>query len=367
VTLPLVKPALYAALLVSTLRAVEAFEVPALLGIPTGTWVFTSRIWQALDGFPADTARGSAYAMPLLAITVAGVFLYSRLARRASSYQVVRGGGLKPRPVPLGRWRWPLAAAAFVYLLLASVAPLLVLLYASLQPFYDSPSIAGLSHVTGSNYSALFHDGATIRAIGNSLVVALVTASAVTIVMTMVAWLVVRGRARGRWIVDALASLPLVIPGLVLGLAILLVYLRVPGPLYGSLWILVVAYFTRFMPYGMRYAAAALHQLSDEVEEAARISGATWGQTLRRIVAPLVAPALLAGWLYVVFLSMRELSASVLLFSPGHEVVTVRMLALYDSGGLTSVAALGILTTALLTALMAVTWRIGGRFAGWTR
>ena len=367
VTLPLVSPAFYAAVLVMMIRAIESFEVPALLGIPGDTWVFTSRIWQALDGFPADTERAAAYAIPLLVGTVLGVFAYTRLAGSAARFEVVRGTGVPARPIRLGRWRWPCLAGVSAYLALAVVAPIAVLVYVSLQPHYETPSLSGLSDSTGTNYSSLFSDGATMRAFGNSMLVSVGAATAITVVMTVAAWLVVRGRARARWMVDALASLPLVIPGLVLGLAMLLVYVRLPIPIYGTLWLIFLAYFTRFMPYGMRYAASALHQISGELEEAARTSGATWGQTLRRIVAPLIAPALIAGWLYVIFVSIRELSASVLLFSPGHEVITVRILALYDDGRLTEVAALGVVLTAALACLAGLTWRLGGRFGAWTR
>jgi iron(III) transport system permease protein len=365
VTLPLARPALYATLLVMVLRALESFEVPALLGIPAGTWVFTSRIWQALDGFPADQGRAASYSLPLLAVTLLGVFLYSRLGRRSARYEVVGGRGTPPARLALGRWRLPLAALTWAYLLLAVAAPLGALLYASGQPFFSKPTLHGLSRITGSNYSAIFSDGATARAFGNSLLLSVGTATAVTLVMAAVAWLVVRGRFRGRWLIDALVSLPLVIPGLVLGLALLFVYVRFPVPIYGTLWILFVAYFTRFMPYGMRYAAAAMHQISEDVEEAARTSGATAFQSFRRIMLPLLLPALAAGWLYVVIAAMRELSASLLLYSPGSEVVSVRIFTLYSGGELTQLAALGIVMTALLAALGVAAWRVAVRVRGW--
>jgi iron(III) transport system permease protein len=360
VTLPLVRPALYAALLVMAIRALEAFEVPALLGIPGGTWVFTSRIWQALDTFPANIDRAAAYSVPLLLITLVAVSVYWRVVGRTSRYQTVGGRATPPRRIALGRWSWLAAALIGCYLLVAVAAPLLVLLYASTQRFYSHPSVQGLSHMTGANWGSLF-DAPTAHAIGNSLLLAAGTATAVTFVMAAVAWLVVRGSFRGRWALDGLASLPLVIPGLVLGVALQFVYLRSPVPVYGTLWIIFIAYFTRFMPYGLRFAASAMHQIGDDLEEAARMSGASWWQAFRRIMLPLVRPGLVAGWVYVAIVGLRELSASILLYSPGTEVLPVRIFVLYEGGQLTELAALGLAMTLLSAILAAVAWRVGGR------
>jgi iron(III) transport system permease protein len=154
---------------------------------------------------------------------------------------------------------------------------------------------------------------------------------------------------------------PLVVPGVVLGLALLVFYLRVPLPVYGTLWILLIAYCTRFMPYGLRFASAVLSQLGKEVEEAARTSGASWTQTFRRVTLPLLAPGLVAGWIYVVIASIRELSTSILLTSPGTEVLPVRIFALYEGGDLAQLAALGVVMTVVLAALSVVAWRMASR------
>jgi iron(III) transport system permease protein len=365
ITLPLARPALYAALLIMVVRALEAFEVPALLGIPSGTWVFTSRIWEALDGFPADLGAAAAYAVSLLALTLVGVFVYSRMSRSGARYQTVSGRGQHPRRIELGSWRRPVTVAMVAYLAVASLLPLLMLLYVSTQRFYAAPSIDGLSRATFENYRYLVENDATIEAFTNSLLLGVGTATAVTLVMAAAAWLVVRSRLPGRSILDALASLPLAIPGLVLGVALLFVYLRSPLPVYGTLWILFIAYFTRFMPYGMRYAAAAMHQLSGELEEAARMSGASFAQTFRRVTLPLLLPALAAGWLYVLIVAMRELSTSILLYSPGSEVLPVRIFTLYEGGQFTKLAALGVVMVLAMTALAAIAYRLGARVGAW--
>jgi iron(III) transport system permease protein len=360
VTLPLLRPALLAATFISLIRGIEAFEVPALLGMPAGVWVFTSRIWQAFSTHPSDYAEGGAYALLLLAVTAVFGLLLLRLGH-ARRFETLTGRAFRPRRVELGRWRRPVAAAAGVYVAVAVVLPLAVLAYVSIQPFYGPPTLDRLRASTLDNYAAVLSDEATVRAFGNSLVLALGTATAVVVLTALVAWIVVRTRLPGRRLLDLLASMPLAIPGLVLGVALLFVYLRAPIPVYGTIWILFIAYVTRFMPYGMRYAASALQQVGGELEEAAHAGGASWWQTFRRVLLPLIAPGLLAGWAFVVVVSIRELSSSILLYSPGNEVLAVRMWTLYAEGRFPELAALGVLTTLALVPLLAVAYRLGRR------
>jgi iron(III) transport system permease protein len=359
VTLPLVRPALYAACFIVLVRALEGFEVPALLGIPAHRWVFTSRIWRALTTYPSDFGSAGAYSVSLLVLTALGVFLLSRLSPRGPALQTLTGRGPRARPLPLGRWRIPVTAAIVVYLVVAVVLPLLMLLYVSTQPFYSTPTVHRLSLTTLSAYSALAHTG-TLHALRNSLVVCAGAATAVVALTAVAAWLSVRTRTRGRWLVDALASLPIAVPGVVLGAALLFLYLRVSLPVYGTLWILFIAYLTRFLPYGMRYASVSLAQIARELEEAAEVSGASRWQTLRRVLLPLAAPGLVAGWLLIMTVSLRELSSSLLLYSPGNEVLSVRIWLLYQGGQLPELAALGVvlvLGLTLLTALAFLCWQ----------
>jgi iron(III) transport system permease protein len=361
VTLPLVRPALYAAILIMAVRTLEAFEVPALLGMPTGLWVFTSRIWRVLSGFPPQYGQAGAYAMTLLLLTSIGVFWHSRLAKRAKTFQTVTGKGFRPRPMELGRWRMPATGFILAYFLFAVVAPLLILVYASTQKFYAVPSLKTLTHLTGANYGYVFSSPGTVTALKNSVILGVGAATLVMLGMAVAAWLVVRTRLPGRWLVDNLSFLPLVIPGLVLGVALVFVYLRFPIPIYGTLWILLLAYLTRYMPYGMRYAASSLYQISNELEECAQTCGASWWQTFRRILLPLLAPGLLAGWVYIVTVSVRELSSSILLYSPGNEVLAIRIWEEYQNGQFTELAALGIVMVVALVALVAVAFKLGAK------
>ncbi len=361
VTLPLAAPALAAAVLVAVVRGLEAFEVPALLGIPGGVWVFTSRIWRALATYPRRFGEAGAYAFSLLVLTAAGVLLYARLASRARRFQTITGRGFRPRPMPLGRWRGPATAVLLAYVVVAVVLPLGVLLYASTQRFYTVPSFSAIAAGTLDNYRTLLGSGEVLRAFRNSVALGIGSATVVTLLLAIVAWVVVRSRARARWALDAVAFLPLAVPGLVLGVGLLFVYLRAPVPVYGTLWILFIAYVTRYMPYGMRYASAAMHQVGAELEEAAVVAGARWWATFRRVVLPLLAPGLVAGWIYVLLVSFRELSGSILLYSPGNEVLSVVMWEQWQNVQATQLAALGVLMVAALALLAAAARRLGAR------
>jgi len=361
VTLPLARPALYAAILIMVVRGLESFEVPAVLGLPSHIFVFTSQIWSVLNALPPDYSTAGAYAMSLLLLTSVGILLHSRLANRARAFQTVTGKGFRPRPMPLGVWRWPATALIFAYFAVAVVAPLAVLAYASTQRFYSPPSRDTLSHMSTVNYVAVFNDPLVRHAFRNSLILGLGSATVVMMLAAVASWLVVRTTLPGRWLVDNLAFVPLVIPGLVLGVALLYVYLRLPVAIYGTLWILFIAYLTRFMPYGMRYASTSMFQIGRELEESAQMSGAGWWNTFRRIVLPLLAPGLIAGWVYVLIVSIRELGSSVLIYSPGKEVLSIAIWEQYRNGDLPQVAALGIMLIGGLIVLVSLAYKLGAQ------
>jgi iron(III) transport system permease protein len=362
VTLPLARPALYAAILIMVVRGLESFEVPAVIGLRNHVWVFTSRIYDALHALNPDYAGAGALAMSLLVLTSLGVWWHSRLARRARAFQTVTGKGFRPRTMPLGRWKWPATALILLYFVVAIVLPLLTLGYASTQGFYSPPTHYTLTHLTGANYPAVFHDDLFKHAVKNSLILGVASATAVMLMAAVAAWLVVRTQLPGRWIVDNLAFMPLVVPGLVLGVALLTVYLRINFlPIYGTLWILFIAYLTRYMPYGMRYASTSMFQIGRELEESAQMSGAGWFQSFRRIVLPLLVPGFVAGWIYIFVVSFRELGSSVLLYSPGREVLSIAIWQEWNDGLLPQLSALGVMLVGFLVVLVAIAYRLGAR------
>jgi iron(III) transport system permease protein len=361
ITLPLVRPALLAGLLIMVVRALEGFETPAILGIPDGTYVLTSRIFLALSTFPVRYDLAGAYSIGLVLITLIMLSLYRWFNRQSERYQVITGKGYRPHSLELGRWRWPIGGLFLVYFVLVVVAPLAILVYMSLLPFYTPPSVEALQRMSLDNYRRMVELRDVAGALQNSFLLAVGSATLVMVLMSVVAWVVVRSRVRFRYGLDALSMTPLSFPGVVLGVALIFLYLRFPLEIYATLWILLIAYITQFLPYGMRYASASMFQVGRELEESAAMSGASWWQTFQRIVLPLIFPGLLAGWIYVMIVSVRQLSSSILLYAPGTEVFSVLMWQLYTDGYTTVLAAVGVSTVGVLILLAAIAHRIGGR------
>ena len=362
VTVPLVLPALSAAVLIMVVRALESFEVPAILGLNGGVWVFTSRIWQVLKDKPPSYGEAGAYSMSLLVLTSLGIYLCSRLSKRARAYQTVTGKGFRPRPVQLGVWRWPATLLILLYFVVAVVLPLLILVYASTQRFYSPPTRATLSSMTLQPYRDVIHADIALTAVKNTLILGVGSATVVMLLAAVASWIVVRTQLPGRWMIDNLAFLPLAVPGLVLGVGLLFVYLRIPAVhLYNTLWILFVAYLTRYMPYGMRYASSSMFQIGRELEESAHMSGAGWWQTFRRVVLPLIMPGLVAGWIYILIVSVRELSSTIILYSPCKEVLSILIWEMNQNGEFPQLAALGTMMVGGLIVLVMVAYKLGAR------
>jgi iron(III) transport system permease protein len=361
ITIPLARPAIVAAILIMVVRSLESFEVPALLGLQNGIYVFTSRIYFVLRDYPPDLSAAGALAVGLLAIAVIGVALSNLVGRASKNYQTVTGKGFRPRPIALGKWRPVVGVLIILYFLLTVIAPLLVLLYTSLLKFYAPPSKSTLETITFDNYKQLANTADAMTALKNSLILGLSSATLVMAFMAVAAWIVVRSRIPGRKMLDALAFMPLVVPGLVMGLALSFVYLRSPIPIYGTLFILLISYCTRYLPYGMRYAVTSMQQISNELEESALVNGASWWQTFRRVLLPLLMPGLIAGWIYILVVSFRELSSSILLYSPGNEVLSILIFEQFENGQFTVLSALGVVMVLTLVVLVTIAYKLGAK------
>jgi iron(III) transport system permease protein len=362
VTMPLLRPAMISAALLMFVQSLESFEVPGLLGLQNGIYVFTSRIYFVLRAYPIDYGAAGAYAIGLLVIAAAGVLFSGWLQRSSRNFQTVTGKAFRPRPVELGRARPFVGAGVILYFLITVVLPVAVLVYASLLKYYAAPTRKTLSQMTFANYRTVWHQPLAFTALKNSLIVGIGAATAVMILTSIVSWVVLRTRAPGRRLLDLLAFTPIVIPGLVLGLALSFVYLRTPLPIYGTLLILLISYCTRYLPYGMRYSSSAMAQMSPELEESAAVNGASWFQTFRRVLLPLMSGGILAGWVYILVVSFRELSSTILLYSPGKEVLSVLIWEQFENGQFTTLAALGVCMVVLLFLLVSIAYRFGARF-----
>ncbi len=361
VTLPLLLPSVASVLLILFVRALEGFEVPAIIGVPGRIFVYTSRIYLSLKLYPPSFGLAAAYGLVLLAISVVGLVLHRRATRRIERYTTVTGKAYRPRRLELGRFRYVALGGLGLYAFLAIVLPFLVLLYASFVRVYSVPSLESLRELTLSNYAFILSDDLTRTAVFNSIVLGVGAATAVVALTAVIAWVTVRTRVPGRGLLDFLAFVPITIPGIVLGISLIWVYFTIPIRIYGTLWILLVAYVTRYLPYGIRGTSAALIQVHRELEEAAAAAGARWWPTFRHILLPLLRPALVGTWIYIFIVSLRELGSGVLLYSTQSVVLAVRIFDLRDSGNYTSIAALSIFLIIVLVILVTVLQRLGGR------
>jgi iron(III) transport system permease protein len=351
-----------ATLLILFVRSIESFEVPALLGLPVGIQVFTSAIYQAIHQYPSKIGLASSYAVTLLFITTIGIYFQSKLSSQGNRYSTVTGKGFRPRAMDLGKWRYLTAAIFLLYFVLLVILPFLVLVWSSLQKFYSVPSLAALQNLSFDAYRFILDYPTLWSATGNSVLLAFGSATVVMLLTSVICWIVVKTKLPGRWLLDNLASLPMVFPGLVLGLAIMIFYLNFEVGVYGTMWIMFIAYVTRFMPYGLRYNMTSMLQIHKELEESAAMSGASWGTSFRRIVLPLLKPGLLAGWIYIVIVSIRELSTSILLYSPGTEVISVLIWELWENGQYVELSALGVMFIIALFLLVMVAQLVARRF-----
>jgi len=351
VTLRLGTPAFAALGLLFFARAFESFEVPALVGLAGNINVLTTTIFQAVHrtGMPSYGEAG-AYSICLVAIMAVLLAAHSRLSRHAHKYQTVTGKGFRPRVVDLGHWRYLTAPVLVALFLATTVVPVAMLVFTSLQPFYDGVSLDGFGRASLDNYRVLLGPGSFRDAIVNTLVLGAATATLVVPFTALCAWLVVR-RVPGAGLLDHLAMLPLVFPALILGVAFLDVFVNMPLPLYGTLTSVVIASSARFLPYGMRYAYAGALQIHPDLEGAATIAGAPRGALFRRIVMPLLAAPLVSAWLVVFLLSVQVVALPLLLVGPGSEVMAVTLFEMWQNGQVTELAAMGVVWIALMTAV----------------
>jgi iron(III) transport system permease protein len=362
VTLPLALPSVLAVLLLTAARSISSFEVPALIGIPAGVHIFTTRIYLlTTQGFIPHYGDSSAYGVILMIIVGFALYPYYLATRQTQKFATITGKGFRPRLFRLGRWR-PLGAALMLMLPLLVVLPTLALLWASVLPYVQQPTLHALRAVTFKNYPHAFADPHIVNAAINSVLIGVASATFAMFLTMITAWLVVRSQWRGRWALDQLTTIPLMIPGIVLGIAILRTYLTLPLPLYGTIWILVVAYVTASLPFSMRFCYSGVITIARELEESAQVSGASWWTTMRRIILPLMMPAMFAGWIAIFMVTFRELTVSLLLVTPSSPVIPVTIWDLWENGSITELAAFTIALSAALIALGLVLRRMSQRY-----
>jgi iron(III) transport system permease protein len=354
ITLPLLRPAILSTLLLLFIMGMSSYEVPRLIGRPAQINVFTTDIQGATTATPPQFGVASALSLTLLAICVIAVYFYRRATRNAEAFATITGKGYMPTRVALGRWRWPVALAIGVVFLVALGLPMFTLVWQSFFRNLSQPFMGSDAPVTLENYEYILRYPIFLNAVRTSVVVSAMAATIVVTLTLVMAWIARRSAARYAWLLDAFAFAPIAIPSVIIGASILFTYLVVPIPVYNTIWILLIAYVTLYLPYGMRFASSGITQIHRELEEAAEVSGARLGQTFRRVLLPLILPFLLAAWIYVFVLAVRELGASVFLVGPGTHVLGTISLTMWEEGGsYGAVSALGVLQILPLIVIVA--------------
>lgn len=351
IILPLLRPAVLAGAALAFVAAIGNFGIPAILGIPARYTMLTALIYQRLSGFgPSVLGEVAVLSMILAALAVIGLAIQALALRRSGSggRVVVAGDGATVPPFALGRWRLPVEAVVWGALLVMGVVPLLALIGTSLSQALGVALTA--ETVTLAHYATAWANDAVRRAFLNSGLLATTAAAATLVVSLPFAYLVAVRRQPAARVLSLVADAPFALPGIVVSIACILTFLP-PLPvvgvsLYGTFWIILIAYLARFLALGLRPTLAGMAQLDPALEEAARIAGAGTVSRLRRIVLPLAAPAAVAGALLIFMSAFNELTVSALLWSTGQETVGVMIFNLYDEGNATAASAASVLSVA---------------------
>ena len=351
VTLPLITPGLLSVVVYSSMLMVQVFDTPLVIGLTAGVPVLSTRIYtlSSPEGALPQYGLAAAFGVFLLALAMVLMWGYFRAVGVSEKFHVVTGRGFRPRKVKLGRWRYAAVLFAIAYFGLI-LPPLLTLLWTSLLRFYEVPSLEALKQLTFANYQTVIGLNVVKRAVGNTIILMLSTATISMVLASIISWYSIRRQTRWtRWL-DAMAFTPMAVPGIVMGVAVLLVYIHTP--LYGTIWIIVLAQVTVSLPFGTRTMNGALVQIHKDLENAAAASGATWVTSLRTIALPLLLPHFLNGWLWTVAHSMRDLTIPFLLRTTDNVVISPTLLQLWNTPNYPGASALAILMIFALMALV---------------
>ena len=348
VTLPVLRPGVLAPLILATLVALEQFEMPLIIGFPARINVFSTRIYFELNPEDELPAYGKAAAVALLFLVAAVVLLaiYNNLIKRADRFVTVTGKGYRPTRYSLGRWRAPALLFVGFYLAVGAILPAVVLVWTS----FSGGSNESLNL---DAYRALFADRRFWPAVGNTFLVAGLSAGLITLVGALLAWQILRLRFPGRALLDVVSFMSIGIPSVIAGFAVMVLHLTIPIGLYGTVWILILAYSYR-LAVSTRLSRASLMQIHAELEEASAASGGRWLDTVRRVVLPLLAPSLMASFVLLFIVGFREFTIPMVLQSEDNWVLSVIMWKLQADRQTAQAAAVGTLILLFVTPVIFV-------------
>src|SRR6201993_1684417 len=366
VTFRLLAPGLVAVMIYQVMTALEVFEIPGILGLPAGIYVFSTKIYAIIRSatFMPVYGQANALAMVYLLIAVVTTYFYARMISRVEKYTIITGKGYRPRQFDLGGWRYLALACVFLYLFLAILLPFLVFAYASFLSYLQTPSLEAMKGMTLKNYPFLAQYGEAGDALKNTILMVMLTATATVLLSFFVSLVVVRSKFWGRKLLDQLAFVPHAIPGIVLGIAFFWVFLKIDFlPIYGTVWAISIGFTVSFLSYGSRAMNASLLQIHKELEEAAYVSGARPWRTLKRVFLPLMLPTFVGVWIWVVLHAVRIAGLPLILYEgPRNQVLSILIWNMWDQGYVPAVAAIG---TLLMLTLLLLT--LGVRYIGFRR
>jgi iron(III) transport system permease protein len=351
ISIPLLAPGLASVAMYLFVAVVQTFDFPLVIGLTAQIPVLSTRVFllsSPVNGMP-NYGLSAAFGVLLLVLAVGFMVGYLRLTRVSEKFRVVTGKAFRPRRVKLGVWRYPALLIPLAYFALM-LLPVAILAWTSLFASYRPPTLSDLPLVSLDVYRRVLSSFRVENAVINTVLVLVSAATAVMLLSSLIAWFSVSGKSRWGKILDALSFAPLAIPPIVLVLAILILYLNTP--LYGTIWILVLAQVTIYLAFGVRTMSTALLQIHKDLANAALVSGASWLTSLRKITIPIVWPQFVNGWLWVVAHSARDLTVPLMLMSAGNLVMATALWSFWEYPDVPGGAAIAILLVVGLTALV---------------
>ncbi len=352
VTIPIMTPSVLAAAVFLFTVNIEVFEIPGIIGLPAGITLFSTAIYvNATVSIPANYGLANTYAITFLILSVILVSLYRKATRHSERYSTITGKGYRPRLIDLGVGRYVAFGAFFIFFILAILLPILVLLYSSFLSFYEVPSSGVLAKMSFHNYITILKAPWLKKVAKNTFLLMAVAPSVCVMIAALVAWLVHRTRVSTKWksFTDILSFMPQAFPSIVIALSLLIVFLKFRFiPIYGTLWIIALAFVIRYLPYGSRTIGAAVIQIHKELEESAQVCKASEIKSFFKITFPLIAPALVNAWIWIAMQSARALSAALMLYTSRNEVLSTRIWEIWFEGGVVTVGALAMMMIVVL-------------------
>jgi iron(III) transport system permease protein len=351
ITLPLVIPGVLGAAIFVFAEMLGSFAVALVLGLPNRYYVITTAIYQLVQQYPPRIQVAAAMGVSLFAVMFVMLFIYRRVVM-AGSYVTITGKAFRPRVADVGRLRYVLLGVCILYLLAAVAMPIATLLYASVQKI--AVAFPHADNWTLDNFRMAMSMNAARSALGNSLLLGFGTATIGVVLMGLLAWLIYRSQLPGSGLIEYVVMFPQAVPRLVFAFGMMWAWLVFPIPIYGTLWLLLIAYLTVFLPLGVRTIAGVMLQIDKSLEECAQMCGASWGFRMRTVTVPLLVPGLIAAWLLLFIASVRELGASILLMGPHSKVITPAIVESWFGTSSELTATLALIQTLVVAAAMIV-------------